>query len=74
MRARALLLVAVLLARTSFAQPRTAVCLAGAPRTLTREHVHRSIAERLLLPLRANGSVADVFVVLSLRDAAPKEQ
>ena len=72
--ARALLLVAVLLARTSFAQPRTAVCLAGAPRTLTREHVHRSIAERLLLPLRANGSVADVFVVLSLRDAAPKEQ
>ena len=67
-------MVMMLLARSLSAQPRTAVCLAGAPRTLTREHVHRSIAEQLLLPLRANGSVADVFVVLSLRDAEPKDQ
>ncbi len=52
---------------------RTAVCLAGTPRTFTRPHVFRSISENLLLALNRTGAV-DLFVVLSLQDAPPKNQ
>ena len=52
---------------------RTAVCLTGTPRTFTRPHVFRSISENLLLALNRTGAV-DLFVVLSLQDAPPKNQ
>jgi hypothetical protein len=48
-----------------------AVCLVGAARTLSRPHVHRGIATHLLKALRA--ARADVFAVLKLHDAAPKQ-
>ena len=51
---------------------RVAVCLAGTVRTLTREHVFESIAERLVGGLQAGRT--DVFAVLRLEDTSPKRQ
>ena len=48
---------------------RIAVCIAGAPRVFTRQHVHRSIADMLLKPLVE--WVVDVFASLVMLDQRP---
>ena len=42
---------------------RTAVCLAGTPRTFTRPHVFRSISENLLLALNRSSMSAHTAAV-----------
>ena len=51
--------------------PRVALCLAGHPRTFTRPHVHGSILQNLVGGL---GGEVDVFAVLGIGDANPKQQ
>ena len=51
-----------------------AVCLTGTARTLTRPHVHESIAEKLVGGLQANHTAVDVFAVIRLEEHLSKRR